>query len=420
MSNFVVNRNGLDQVTLEMTTTGRNEASINLKDSLLDERLDYVFCVDSFTVPLDTVPINNTLNTVLFEVIRRNVDESLNNALRTNIIAPFADVLYTYTLDRKFFDIASFVRSLNNWARGVERDITTNGLVDFRNYGGPSAAQTAGASIVPPLRALQPRDADEIDQLLTYDMIKFRLGVDGSLVIKMSPDFANSFVLRFSRYGAEVLGVGDKMSAVRYQPMTLNDDGDIELGAFKTEYFLAVTTVAGVQVFTADSWVDDDLLLGPLTIKVGNNVREIAVFSEHSLYVTMDQRVKISLSSHLPMLNNLLVKEQKETVDRMICEVFFTNRITSGITFDEDGIFTEQTLTNTLYAGMYPLIKKSDTNKQWHRLLTSYSLRFFRFTVYVTYRNYDSKKDAWIFDTKALAIKEPKYWNFSIRFISLV
>ncbi len=51
MSNFVVNKNGLDQVTFEMTTTGRNEASINLREALLDERLDYVFCVDSCTVP---------------------------------------------------------------------------------------------------------------------------------------------------------------------------------------------------------------------------------------------------------------------------------------------------------------------------------------------------------------------------------
>ena len=420
MSNFVVNKNGLDQVTLEMTTTGRNEASINLKEALLDERLDYVFCVDSFTVPLDTVPINNTLDTVLFKVIRRNRGRTLNNALNTDIIAPFAPAQYVYTLDRKFYDVASFVRSLNNWGRGLELDITTNGLVDFTYYGGPHDAQNAGASIVAPLRALAPRDAAGRENYGLYDMVRFRLGVDGSLVIMLSPDFTNNFLFEFSRYGAEVLGIGNKMSTVAYQPMTLAADGAVELGALTTKYFLAVSTVAGAIRYDSASWAADDANEGPNIILLGNNIRETSIFSEHSLYMTMDQRVKVSLSSHLPMLNNLLVKEQKETVDRMICEVFFTNRITSGITFDENGVFQEQTLSNKIYAGMYPLIKKSERNKQWHRLLTSYSLLFFRFTVYVTYRKYDSIKDAWVFDTKALDIGETKYWNFSIRFLSLV
>ena len=420
MSNFVVNKNGLDQVTLEMTTTGRSETSINLKEALLDERLDYVFCVDSFTVPLDTVPINNQLNTELFKVIRRNRGRTLNNAINTNIIAPFTAVQYVYTLDRKFYDVASFVRSLNNWGRGLELDITNNGLIDFTNYGGPHDAANAGASVVAPLRALPARGAAARENLGTYDMVRFRLGVDGSLVIKLSPDFTNNFVFEFSRYGAEVLGIGNKISAIAFQPMTLANDGAIQLGDLTSRYYLAVTTVGGLVQYDAASWAADDANEGPNIIRVGNNIRETSIYSEHSLYVTMDQRVKVSLSSHLPMLNNLLVKEQKETVDRMICEVFFTNRITSGITFDEDGVFKEQTLSNIIYAGMYPLIKKSDVNKQWHRLLTSYSLQFFRFTVYITYRNYDSIKDAWVFNTKALAIGDTKYWNFSLRFLSLI
>ena len=420
MSNFIVNKHGLDQVTLEMTTTGRSEASINLREALLDERQDYVFCVDSFTVPLDSVPINNTLDTRLFELIRRNRGRTLNNAVNTAIVVPFTPADFVYTLDRKYYDVASFVRSLNNWARGIELDIATQGLLDFTNYGGPHDAPNAPASVVAPLRILPARNANERRNLGTYDFINFRLAVDGSLVIKLSTDLTNNFVFKFSRYGAEVLGIGNKLSTIAYQPMTIALDGAITLGDLVTEYFLAVTTVGGVVLYDSASWAADVVGEGPNIIRVGNNIRETSIFSEHSLYVTMDQRVKISLSSHLPMLNNLLVKEQKETVDRMICEVFFTNRITSGLTFDEDGVFVEQTLSNIVYAGMYPLVKKSDVNKQWHRLLTSYSLRFFRFTVYVTYRKYDSLKDAWVFDTKALEIKEPKYWNFSIRFLSLV
>ena len=246
MSNFVVNKHGLDQVTLEMTTTGRSEASINLKETLLDERLDYVFCVDSFTVPLDTVPINNKLDTVLFEVLRRNRGRTLNNALNTAIVAPFTGVQYIYTLNRKFYDVASFVRSLNNWARGLELDIAINGLVDFTNYGGPHDAANAGASIVAPLRALAARGEADRDNYGLYDMVRFRLGVDGSLIIKLSPDFTNNFVFEFSRYGAEVLGIGNKISTVAFQPMTIAADGAIVLGALVTKYFLAVSTVAAV------------------------------------------------------------------------------------------------------------------------------------------------------------------------------
>ena len=78
MSNFIVNKTGLDQVTLEMMTTGRSEASINLQESLLDETLNYQFCVDHLNVPLNAVPINDGVGKELFRVIRRNVGESLN------------------------------------------------------------------------------------------------------------------------------------------------------------------------------------------------------------------------------------------------------------------------------------------------------------------------------------------------------
>ena len=70
MSNFTVNRNGLDQVTLEFMTTGRSEGSVNLRDALLDESKNYVFCVDHLNAPLDGVPITKTLGTELFRVLR--------------------------------------------------------------------------------------------------------------------------------------------------------------------------------------------------------------------------------------------------------------------------------------------------------------------------------------------------------------
>ena len=422
MSNFQVNKVGLDQVTLEMTTSGRSEGSVNLRDALLDESLEYVFCVDHLNAPLDAVPINTKTDQELFRVIRRNANRTLDdvinvdiyNVVGNNVINP----TFVYILERKFYDIASFVRNLNNWARGVEETITLGGLYDFRPLGGDADANDLAE--VAPLRELDPRSLVEMEGGLgRYDMVRFRLGVDGSLIMILSHDFVNNYVLQFTRYGAEVLGIGNKISAVVRRMQSLDNGGAQVIADPQTDYFLAVTTVNNEVKYDTNSWVVNTNE-GPNIIQTGNNTREVSIFSEHSLYLTMDHRVKISLASHLPMLNSLSVKEQKETVDRYICEVFFENKVVSSVTFDETGVFKEQSMTNTLYAGMFPFIKKSDRSKQWHRLLTSYSLRFFRFSIYITYRDYDSVKDTWVFTTDKLPIEENKYWDFSLRFVSLV
>ena len=181
------------------------------------------------------------------------------------------------------------------------------------------------------------------------------------------------------------------------------------VGPVVDNYFLAVTSVNNVFSFSAD-----DFLTGNLnTIVLGGNRSDVTIYSEHSLYMCLDQRVKISVTSHLPMQNNMLVREGIQTVDRNIVEVYFDNKITTSVAFDDQGVFTQQIITNTLYAGQFPFIKKSDRSKQWHKLLTSYDLRFLRFHVNLTYRNYDSVKDEWRLKTDRLTIDPKRYWDFS-------
>lgn len=409
MSNFTVNRNGLDQVTLEFTTTGRSECSVNLKEALLDEKKEYVFSVDHLNVPLDEVPITNNKDDVeLFRVLRRNVGTSLNETANFQM----EGALFVYTLSQRFYDVASFVRSINNWAVGVERAMTNGGFVDFREFGGPHDAGSAEASVIPPLRVLQPRDDDGITQFGTYDMIRWRLGVDGTLVLVISSDFANNFLLQFSRYGAEILGFSNKMSAVRHQVLT----GDV-LAEETTDYYLAISEALQVTYF------DTTHLLGGAAeniVLAGGNTQTTTIYSEHSLYMTLDQRVKVEISSHLPMLNNLHVKEGKESVDRAISETFFDNRVKSTVVFDREGALKESKISNVLYSGQFPFIKKSDRSKEWHKLLTSFSLRFFRFSIWITYRTYSAEKDEWVFSTTPLPIDTTQYWDFSLRFLSLV
>ena len=425
MSNFIVNKTGLDQVTLEMMTTGRSEASINLQESLLDETLNYQFCVDHLNVPLNAVPINDGLGKELFRIIRRNVGESLNrddaDTARSTL---FAGEQYVYTIDQNYYDVPSFVRSLNNWCRGVASSITIRGHTDLRQYGGDSQAEDE--DVDPPLRLLGARDGAN-----PYEFIRFKIGVDGTLITVMTHDFTNNYILKFSRYGAEILGFGGLIETVRRQPITNNPAVPaiplLLTGPAQDDFYLFVTTVGpgAVQDFFSFSQTDalvagvgnpDQLLI----IQAGENTREVTIYSEHSLYMCLDQRIKISMTSHLPMQNNMLVREGKQTVDRNIVEVYFDNKITTTLKYDEQGAFTEQTITNTLFAGQYPFVKKSDQTKQWHRLLTSYDLRFFRFHIYMTYRSYDSVKDEWVLKTDRLKIDDERYWEFSLRFISEV
>ena len=431
MSNFTVNRNGLDQVTLQFMTTGRNECSVSLREALLDEKLEYVFSVDHLNVPLDAVPItNNKTDVELFRVIRRNVGASLNEVAAIQLdpaVWVGADI---YTLNQRFYDVSSFVKSINNWARGVELKIALEGHMDLRQLG--ALANSDVAAPPPPLRLLAPRTnlqifgGENAVGVGTYDMIKFLLSVDGTLDLKMSHDFVNNYVLQFSRYGAEILGLNNKISTVNQQKVTVDAQGANVVGAAKNYYYLAVTRVdeqnVSVLKFDAASWVDNTAqhIIRQLAQGGGQNNREVEIYSEHSLYQVLDQRVKISINSHLPMLNNMFVKEGKESVSRSIVEVFFDNKVVSSVSFDEDGVYKESKITNTLYAGQYPLIKKSDRSKQWHKLLTSFSLRFLRFSIWVTYRNYVSAKDEWTFETIRLPIDDTQFWDFSLRFLSLV
>ena len=402
----------MDQTTIEFQQTGSSETSINLQEALLDENLNYVFCVDSLNVPLHSVPINSLEDIELFRIIRRNVGETLDYAPETELVGP----RFVYTLNRKFYDVQTFVRDLNNFARGVEDAFTQQGLTDFRTYGGNSNADDAEDSVVAPLRALEPRDVDGINEHGYYDFLRFKLAVDGSLILWASHDFSNNFVFQFSRTGAEILGLGDKIVAVTRHMI---DPVDFTIGPAQVDYFLAITNVGGEIQYNRENFVVTDVT-GDNMILAGNNIRETQTYSEHSLYTVCDQRVKISLSSHLPMQNNMLVREGKETVDRNIVEVFFDNKITSAVTFDEDGTFSEQAVSSTVFAGQYPFIRKSDRSKQWHRLLTTYDLRFLRFHLYITYRRYDSSKDKWEMKTDRLKIAKDRYWDFSLRFLSEV
>ena len=114
------------------------------------------------------------------------------------------------------------------------------------------------------------------------------------------------------------------------------------------------------------------------------------------------------------------VIDQKETVDRTICEKFFENKLETSILFDDSGAYESATMKNALYSAQVAFIKKSDLHTEWLKLMTALDLRFFRFYLYITYRVWDTAANRFKLTEKLLDVPENKYWDMSIKFVSEV
>ena len=207
-------------------------------------------------------------------------------------------------------------------------------------------------------------------------------------------NFWNNFVFRFSPYGAALLGFTDLLDndVLSY---TGNQFGIPELGG----------------------WIDVDLAQ---TILVGDIRGEVRAKARHPIYQSADQRVKVSVQSHLPIVSNLSVIDQRETVDRTICEKYFENKLETSILFDDSGAYDSATMKTTLYSGQIAFIKKSDRHTEWLKLLTALDLRFFRFYLFITYRVWDAALNGFKLVDKRLDVPDNKYRQLSIKFVSEV
>ena len=191
MTTVQINKSGQDQVTLSLMQTGSNETSVNLRYNLLDDRLSYMFGVDSLSVPLNNAPISPvTVDTELFSVLRRDVgvwgdDADLSTAF---------DSRFRTSPNDKHFDVSGFARSLANWARAFNAQQSLEGLVDLRQYGGPSDAADPAAAEVAPLEILPAKTQAELDADGAYNFLSVQVTPDGKLQITGTPNFFNNFI----------------------------------------------------------------------------------------------------------------------------------------------------------------------------------------------------------------------------------
>lgn len=385
MSNYIINRTGVDLVEIEFVQTGREDTSVTLNNDLLDGEKKYNFCVDSWNIPLNNTPLNRYRGQTLFTVFRRNVGTILET--QSNIgVAGTAGI--PYVLQQDFLDVQSFVASLNNYARGFRAHFEA-GLADMRLFGGAADADSSANSIVAPL---------EVVDTTTEEWFNFSLDLEGRLELQATTNFLNNFIIRFTKIGSELLSFVEHLTTVTHSIVNEDAGGFLVVDADFLYFAPSVNNFVGVD----------------FEILVAGNTRSKISKSKLSLYSTFDCRLKCSLESHLPTQSNVFVEDGKQKNSRHICEVYFDKVLTTTLDVDE----AEIKISSKCYSGQYPLVKKSQVYKQWNKLTMSYGLRFFRFHNFVTYREFDSTKNLWVFKRYPLKVDDNNYVDFTLRFIS--
>ena len=416
MTHFHTNRIGLDEVTVELSQSSKSDTEVNLRHTLLDDKLDYVFSVEHLQIPLNDCPLF-VLTEELFRIERRNTGANLNTNLSVLYDVGGDISKAIYFPQSKFYDISAFVEDLNNFCRGFEDAYTLRGIdetnMTVHGLDVGYAAPITNVNLAPlKLRLLPARTANEIEVDGPYEFLSFQMKPDGTLKLKGSPDFFNHFYLKFTRSGAELLGYSPFIKTFIDAAVTKH------VLTYTVTDVLNPTSLTNLLSDTSTDPVSPGMVQEDGTITYGHISTDLSVFSEHSLHQSADNRLKISLESDLPMKSNVSVIDNVETVDRSIAEVYFTKDTKSILTYTPDGRLLSSGIQNNVYAGDYQFIKKSDRFKTFTKLLTSYELRLLRFYLKIWYRHYDSATDKWQLLKKELPIAEDRMWSFLLRFVS--
>ena len=393
MTTVEINRSGCDITSIDLLQTGSNQSEVMLKHDLLDSKLNYHFAVTSLSVPLNRHSIFKLSGvTELFRIERRDVGNSINDDLSLhepgNNAAP-VNVGRMYILpNKKLFDIASFVKDIANTLRGFNEHWSEEGF-------NPQAGGYSGAGNALPAIGGQ------------YHFIEVKISADGTLTLIGSDVFWNNFVIRFTRTGAAILGFLKQIQVVERV-------GVFDGVANPTHYYIAKTLAGGA--FSNDWLSEAPGNVG--LILAGNMLQEASISSDDPLYASCDQRVKVTVESHIPYASNIAVVDEVETVDRAIATAYFESKLENQITFDEAGIYVDNWMQSQMYNGQTNFIKKSDSTFQWNRLLTAYELRLFRFQVYIHYRTWDDANERWTLTKDKLDVPKEQFWELSVRFVS--
>ena len=357
-----INSHNVDQVTLNFITKGSSTASLMSRETPLSNALDYTFCCDNLTVPMSGLPIfPKGTNEALLNIKKRVTGVALVNLPNTE----FNNVL-TVSDAKLFFDTSSFIAEIALWANKFSVRRIAGGM-NTADYDGPTIP--AGANI---------------------DLLSVGIDATGRLRFKGSSDFWNRFVIQPTEYGKKLF----------------NLDG------VTNDSYISVTTVAG------------GLLLNGLNnagnAVVGGNNATTTVGGSLPIYNNIDHRHELIVETFLSIPNQVEIRDNIQLSDRTVVRVPFLNEARATLSVVGGRLDGNLDLQTKSYVGRYPFVKKTDSNKNWLSLNTSYELRYFVFQLLCSYRYFDIATSTFKLRKESVPIDTNDFWELGLRFVSLI
>ena len=383
MSDVVLNRIGIDHVSLNMTTMGDSIASTTLNELLLDPTKEYVCRITELNAPVSSLPLFGfnqlaaPLNVELFRVKTRIAGTThaafeFGGSETTGLgLVGFESNLNTLGAgDRVYFSPGSFITELGRHSNNVTQELDLVG-------GFPVAGVVADSK---------------------HNYFNIRLNADGCAEFIGSSIFWNNFCIQFTPYGKALFGVQSYVDKYNIMGITtrLVDD--------KLLY----------RVFT-DADVMIDFAANPLYIVA---VDQLKIIGGYPIFKHLDHRYFVSVETDLLVQQSLKVVDGVQSVDRSLCKSFFPSLVKVNLQ-SEGGVLKEDVdIQMETRVGQHAFIKKTQPSEHWVSLQTSYDVRFFRFHLYVTYMSFDEASNIFVFRRSQFPITNDDSWDISVEFVS--
>jgi hypothetical protein len=368
MTSVRLNREGTDLVELKLETTGSNFCHFMSENNLLNSDLTYIYGLTDLNVDTSKLTIfPPATDDVLLTIKKRHLGDALN-------VLADADVSPTFSITpggEKFYDSTSFIAKLSTYANTFSEQLDDVGITVADHGGG-------GVDI-----AAHVQDGEGIPYL------KIGIGASGRLEIDGIAQFWDHFVIVLSDYALKLF---------HYSHLAVNNT-------------LSVTRSANDGVYHYNALLDNAQL-----VVAGNNLTNSVVRAQKSILTFLDQRLFLTVETHLSTKKNLKVLDGEEKTDSGIARVPFLNEATSTIYSRDGALVDDISLTTKSYAGRVSFLNKTRPVTQWNHLISSYEQKLFRFQLYCIYNVFADGVFSQV--KKDVPFYKDGSWDMTIRFIN--
>ena len=277
---------------------------------------------------------------------------------------------------RPHSSVNDFMTTINQFTTDFNTKMTQMGI-DHTHFG------------LQPLDAVAAIPNPNQGNLIKY--LQITLLPDTKLKITGTADFWECFYIEFSQYGLQLFGFPRRT-----------------VFSLDNRYYIAYNqNTPSTQA--ADLTNNGNFI-------AAQNTRDLVRSGSLPMYECCDQRMYVSVSCHLPMDSHTVVQNGVQTASRDIATAFFENTAESSLFFEENGDFDVRIHGKTFNYQTH-MIKRTDTVR-WHKLNSSYRLKFLRFYLHICYKLYNAATDSFILTTQDFPVEKDSFWQVFVRFVS--